>query len=652
MSLTRRILLPILILAALVMSGMVAIVVWDTEQRAVQDETRELSLIGQAFNTELLTLNSFALGLATEVAHNGQVQFAMATQNRALLQKTVMPGYKALKVRLEIPQYQFHLPPAISFLRVHKPDQFGDDLSSFRQMVVKANQQHISLNGLEVGRAGVGARGIAPIAFQGAHVGTVEFGFDLGPAFLHALKQRYQVDWQVVLAKRAAEVATFNQKTLRVGNVVLQSTTLAQPLITQQSDFKMRDQGYYSLVSQSGRDYRVLTLPLRSYSGEVIGWVEIFKDRSAVVAARNMRLFEAVGLIVVVLTLTALMVSYLVMSALRPLRPLTDAAKEIARGEFGRDLSVYTQHHDEIGALAQAMQSMARQLSQLIHNLEGLVSTRTQELQAANNKITELNAVLTEDNQRMQAEIAITHKIQKMILPSVSECNAVAPLDIAGFMEPADEVGGDYYDVLQHGEQIYLAIGDVTGHGLGSSLVMLMTQSAVRTLVALDETDPNRVMNTLNRALYDNIKRIRCEKNLTLVFLHYCANATGGGGQLHITGQHESILIVRRNGELEEIDTWELGFPLGLVEDISEYISAMSLPLAVGDTVLLYTDGITEAANEVQMLYGIQRLKTVLIAHHKESADAIVQAIVADVKQHIATQEVYDDLTLVVFKQR
>jgi serine phosphatase RsbU (regulator of sigma subunit) len=81
----------------------------------------------------------------------------------------------------------------------------------------------------------------------------------------------------------------------------------------------------------------------------------------------------------------------------------------------------------------------------------------------------------------MSAELAVSRKLQQMLLPKEHELNQIPGLEIAGFMEPATEVGGDYYDVLNHNGNVKIGIGDVTGHGLESGVVMLMTQTATRT---------------------------------------------------------------------------------------------------------------------------------------------------------------------------
>jgi PAS domain S-box-containing protein len=128
-----------------------------------------------------------------------------------------------------------------------------------------------------------------------------------------------------------------------------------------------------------------------------------------------------------------------------------------------------------------------------------------QELAAAYQEVQILNTQLQSENLRMNAELDVSRRIQKMVLPSTEELAQIEGLDIVGYMQPADEVGGDYYDVLKENGTIHIGIGDVTGHGLESGVLMLMTQTAIRTLIEHGETDPVVFVETLNQTIYKNI---------------------------------------------------------------------------------------------------------------------------------------------------
>ncbi|MCP3993696.1 MAG: SpoIIE family protein phosphatase, partial [bacterium] len=255
---------------------------------------------------------------------------------------------------------------------------------------------------------------------------------------------------------------------------------------------------------------------------------------------------------------------------------------------------------------ADLLQSLANQVGVALTNARFF-----EQIIQSNKEISILNERLKDENLRMTAELDVTRQLQQMLLPTDEELRQVEGLDIAGFMEPAEEVGGDYYDVLQHDGQLKIGIGDVTGHGLESGVVMLMIQTAVRTLLTSDERDPVRFMDILNQILHDNTRRMRVDKSMSLTLLDYQL----GQKKLNASGQHEQILVVRQDGWVEAVDTLDLGFPLGLESGIARFVDETSIELQPGDGIVLYSDGITEAENVEKEFYGIERLCVVVSEH-------------------------------------
>jgi len=278
--------------------------------------------------------------------------------------------------------------------------------------------------------------------------------------------------------------------------------------------------------------------------------------------------------------------------------------------------------------------------------LEQKVEDRTAQLARANAEILGLNERLKVENLRMSAELDVTRRLQQMILPQQQELESIEGLEIAAFMEPADEVGGDYYDVLNHGGKVTIGIGDVTGHGLESGVLMIMAQTAIRTLLTHNETDPVKLLQTVNQTLFDNVERMNSGKNMSLSLLEYRDNT------LRLSGQHEEVILVRFSGEVERVNTIELGFPVALEADIADFIATKEIQLNSGDVVVLYTDGISEAFNMNKDQYGIEPLMEVVALNREQSAAEIKQAVIDDVRRYIGEQKVFDDITLVVIKQK
>jgi sigma-B regulation protein RsbU (phosphoserine phosphatase) len=321
---------------------------------------------------------------------------------------------------------------------------------------------------------------------------------------------------------------------------------------------------------------------------------------------------------------------------------LASAAKRIEAKDYS--VRVQVPSRDEVGELARAFNEMTSEIESHTQQLEQKVEERTQRLSIAHREIIALNERLKGENVRLGAELDVARRIQTMVLPKTEELESLPPLDIAAYMEPATEVGGDYYDVLCHQGHVKIGIGDVTGHGVESGVLMLMVQAAARTLVENGEINPKRFLSVLNTVLIKNLVRADSENNLTLSFLDYSENT------ITLTGQHEEVILVRANGEVERIDTMDLGFPVGLEADIDDFLASRSLRFSTGDTVILYTDGVTEAENPDGEFFKIERLCESAARWSGGTATEIKQGILGDVMRHLANAPLLDDITLVVVK--
>jgi NO-binding membrane sensor protein with MHYT domain/serine phosphatase RsbU (regulator of sigma subunit) len=248
------------------------------------------------------------------------------------------------------------------------------------------------------------------------------------------------------------------------------------------------------------------------------------------------------------------------------------------------------------------------------------------------------------ENARMSSELEITQRLQQMMLPREEDMRKIVGLDISGSMEPATEIGGDYYDVVCKDGAVVIGIGDVTGHGLESGVIAIMVQTAVRTLLASGHYESRKFFNALNRVIYDNVRRMNCDRNLTLSLLHYQDKV------VTISGQHEEVLVVRGNGVLERHDTLNLGFPLGLEEDISSFIGEATVPLRSGDVMVAYTDGVTEAMNCAGVAFGVERLSEAVRSSHQQPAGAIREFVLSSLRKYIDGQNLLDDVSLLIIK--
>ena len=281
---------------------------------------------------------------------------------------------------------------------------------------------------------------------------------------------------------------------------------------------------------------------------------------------------------------------------------------------------------------AEALTDALGQVEEMNRTLEVRVEQRTEELMAAR-----------AENMRMGAELQVSQRLQQMMLPREEELRKFSDLDISGIMFAADEVGGDYYDVLRAPDKLIFSVGDVTGHGLESGVLMLIAQTAMRALSKAGVSFPAVSLEIINQTLFESARRMRSDKSMTLNLLCY------DEGRLEICGQHEEVLIVRANGEIEAVDTTDLGFPLGIEADITALVDIRDTYLEVGDGVVLYTDGITEAFDTRRRQYGLPRLCKVVSRHWHKSARQIQTMILEDLQRHMLQQA--DDVTVLIVKR-
>ena len=226
--------------------------------------------------------------------------------------------------------------------------------------------------------------------------------------------------------------------------------------------------------------------------------------------------------------------------------------------------------------------------------------------------------------------------------------NPVAPrvdgLDIAAVMQPAAEAGGDYYDVIPDAHGAWLGIGDVTGHGLGAGLVMVMLQSLISSLVRFNpRLLPSQIVSSINHSLYDVVRnRLGRDDHATLTLIRYERS-----GRLTFSGAHEPLIVHRsRQSRCELVES--PGFWVGAVPEVTHLTEDAKLQLNHGDLLLLYTDGLTEPRNPHREQFGVERLAAAVerLAHLPvaEIRDRLIDAV------RNWSSSFDDDVTLVVMR--
>jgi DNA-binding LacI/PurR family transcriptional regulator/serine phosphatase RsbU (regulator of sigma subunit) len=242
------------------------------------------------------------------------------------------------------------------------------------------------------------------------------------------------------------------------------------------------------------------------------------------------------------------------------------------------------------------------------------------------------------EREQLQKETRIAQQIQTAILPKAMQ---VRGFEMAALMIPAADVGGDYYDVIAKEQGCWIGIGDVAGHGLLAGIEMLMIQSMVAGMVALNPTSPKDVVVPLNRALYENVRqRLQRDEHATLTIMR-----AEYDGKLTFAGCHEDFFIYRAaTGLCQQVPT--PGFWVAAVADLEALTIDSTEHLQPGDILVLYTDGVTEARNHLHEQFGIQRLRKVIEATHTQPVEEICSSVIEAVRAWAPSQD--DDMTIFV----
>jgi len=241
----------------------------------------------------------------------------------------------------------------------------------------------------------------------------------------------------------------------------------------------------------------------------------------------------------------------------------------------------------------------------------------------------------------LRGEMEIAKKIQTSLLPAKLN---LKDYEVSAIMVPADEVGGDYYDVIEtKNGDTWIAIGDVSGHGVESGLIMMMTSTSIYSLVNQSEKFmPSAVLDKVNYVIKENIQRLKVNRYVTLTILKMETN------HVHHSGKHQDILVYRAaTGKVEahlSHGTW-----IGITNDLSSFLRDEKIEMFKNDVILLFTDGLTEAENAKGEMYSDERLIDLFEKNADQPVKVIIDNIMSDVTtfQHIQN----DDITLLVCRK-
>jgi sigma-B regulation protein RsbU (phosphoserine phosphatase) len=293
----------------------------------------------------------------------------------------------------------------------------------------------------------------------------------------------------------------------------------------------------------------------------------------------------------------------------RPIRELTAAARGLAAGDYSRRVDLAT--GDELEQLGEVFNSTGPML---------------------------------EERQRMRRSLALAVEIQQHLLPQ--EEPRIEGFDIAGHSVYCDETGGDYFDFIDLVDlgpgKLGIAVGDVTGHGIGAALLMASARGVLRSNASQHGTDLVRLFDALN------VHLVRDTGDARFMTLFYGVLDSQARTLTWVSAGHDPALLVRpEKGITEELGN--TGMPLGVTEE-AEFERAGPVHLEPGEFVVISTDGVWEAHNPDYEMFGKHRFREVLAACDGRSAHEIYDTVCQSVAAFRGSEPQEDDITLVVIR--
>ncbi|MCX6348438.1 MAG: SpoIIE family protein phosphatase [Candidatus Aureabacteria bacterium] len=373
-----------------------------------------------------------------------------------------------------------------------------------------------------------------------------------------------------------------------------------------------------SFIDDQGEWFSYLC-PIADESGKVVYILELYRpteEMNRVNRDVRERMVKAVGGTVLGVLLLAGLFSWLIT---RPIKKLISGTEVIRKGNFDHRMGITSR--DEVGDLARAFDRMAADLK-----------TYTEEI-----------ARSTAEKERIGSELRLAREMQQGILPHLFP-PAVPPatVEIVGRMEPAREIGGDFYDFfLIDPEHLGVVIADVSGKGLPAGLFMMVTRALIRNN-ALANTDPAETLTRVNRLLsVDN-------PSATFVTVFYFVCDLVSGEIAYCNAGHNPPLLLR-GGKAQWLKTGGSAQIAVGVSETAKY-RAERLRLNPGETLLLYTDGVTDAINPSREMFGEKRFLALAEGSAPGEPALLQKRIFSALTAFRGNVEQFDDITVLLFR--
>jgi methyl-accepting chemotaxis protein len=448
--------------------------------RAYERERSELTdSYTSQISQELLAQQRAAEELATLVAAEPAVQEAFANEDRQALTALLLPAFQQLKAEYGMAQFQFHQPPATSFLRVHKVGKYGDDLSSFRFTVVEANQSKAMVSGVEAGVAGLGVRAVAPVSYRGKHIGTVEFGTSLSEAFIDQLSEQFDA---------GAALYALSED----GPKDLASTLGADFSVDQDALAKAETGSPVTMdTTRDGQPAIALYHPVTDFQGEVVAVVVVAKDATALVDSRDttreMGLIAGLVVFIVGIALSVAVSTMISRSITRSVRQMAEVVDAAADGDF--TVRAQESGDPEVARLGKRLNAMVSSVGEVIRGVRRTMSelsTTIDQVKQASSSMTRAAGTSAAQAQQVSSSVeAVSGNVQSAA--SGSEQMTASIQEIAANAEDAAREGTK---AVERAEETNTQVGRLgeTSAQIGEVIQLISGIAGQTNLLALNAT--------------------------------------------------------------------------------------------------------------------------------------------------------------------
>lgn len=374
------------------------------------------------------------------------------------------------------------------------------------------------------------------------------------------------------------------------------------------------------------KGYTTSIYPMKDEDGNVVAIVGVVKNMSLLNTAKNKYIVKVILVEAIIAIVSGIFWTiYMRRRIVKPIRILNEAAINMVEHlEDGTSPEIVVKNDDEIKDLADSFSKMYHEVGEYIEKLEKV----------------------TAEKERIGAELTLASDIQAHMLPCIFPAFPdYDEFDIYATMTPAKEVGGDFYDFFMTDEKhLAFVMADVSGKGVPAALFMVIAKTLIKNYAQMGQ-EPGQVFTTVNRLL--------CDGNDAGLFVTAWIGILDleSGLLKYANAGHNPPLIKKAGGQFEYLRS-RPGFVLAGM-DTTRYRQS-EMVLNPGDRIFLYTDGVTEATDSSQQLYGEDRLESLLNRCQADTAEEMLADLKNDIDSFVCEAPQFDDITMLMldFKKR